>query len=636
MHRSTGPKTPKQRRSAASTPKVPRDYPWEVLGLVAKDLCEQLGMENELSTVLGVVRSRDVDRLQALSKEWSLRSIDQTSVGETRYLLSSLIRKYPLSHDKAALREAALSKLREAELTCSAFNTRGWKALFTDGHASPFLMDSREFVERVLGNAPETGWLASRHGPGADTDSHGLVSLYDKYSNWPYHVTRAARGYARQLIASDERWLGALEDSYRERFNIERWRILDWEKFWDSVLCLEETNKVTTVPKDGRTDRPIAIEPRMNLMLQLGIEGVIRQNLKRWGIDLDSQVQNQLLAREGSLRKDADTPVTLDLSNASDTVSLRIVKLLFPKAWYELIVALRSPKGIFPNSAVLRYSKLSSMGNGATFAIEALVFASACYAASKYTYGRWLHGEISVFGDDIVVPQAMSPLTRLLLEQYGFIVNEAKSFEDGNRRESCGTDWVAGINVRPVFLWEEPVGICAILNDLNRLTRWAALRDCTLPATTEYLMRFIPQWARIYGPLSDETFDGWIHSADPRHRGFDKPVGLNPPAYVSGVNKHPWTFRHGCISEMPIKRSKNDGKSFFFRKLMAQLRTREVEEPLFSTKAQKLLVRHLKAGGSVFDLLSKDTRVCTSIRYCHSWQTEYHNYDPRVPKGTPV
>lgn len=588
--------------------KVDKDYPWQCLLHLAADLCSQMDDKEGLSVIHATVRSRDSAKLASLAKEWSLQCIDDSLIGECRYLLGSLIKKYPLSNDRVSLRNEAIKKLDEAEAHCSLFNRKGYKRLFTEGVASTFLLDSKEFIEKVIGYLPDLDWTESRHGPGADTDSHGKTSLYDKYSAWPYHVTSEALGLARSLILSDARWLGALENSYRERYNIEKYCILDWDLFWQRIFIVKQYNKVTTVPKDGQTDRPIAIEPRMNLMLQLGVDGFIRTKLKRWGIDLDSQLKNMDLAKQGSLRFDADSPVTLDLSNASDTISLRIVKLLFPRPWYRLLVALRSPKGIFPDGRRLRYSKLSSMGNGATFAVESLVYAAVCYAASKYTYGYWNRDNISIFGDDIIVPQAMCGLTTTLLKAYGFILNEHKCFVSGNRRESCGADWIAGRNVRPVFLKEKPATVRHLYCDLNRIHRWATQRGLETPTFNSYLLRFIPVRYRLYGPLSDEEFDSWIHSPV-SNRSYGK------------SKDHLYSFRFNAISERSV--SRRGRTDFLFRKLMAQLRVFSSNSSQFQTKSSSSINLHLKIGGSVFDVLDRRTTLRLGKRVCHYWQNEY-------------
>lgn len=598
---------------------APKQYAWELLDRLVTDLSEWLP-ESDQVLVSGIARSRNFARYLALGERWGLQSINNsnpefaTPEMAAKLLLGAVIKKYPFSGSDTVKRDAALEVVRATNRTCSVFNRTGWKRLFVDGRPSVELRFMREFVERVIGfNLPEEAGLLtewSRHGPGSDTATLlRRISKYDKYSEWPYRVTARSREYARRFIISDERWFGALEDSYRRRNHIPMWSILNWDVFWQDVFVETDTNRITTVPKDGQKDRPIAIEPRLNLMLQLGVDGFVRRRLKRWGINLDSQEKNQRLAYLGSVRTDADCPVTIDLSNASDTVSLRLVKLLFPKDWYEYLCDLRCPNGILPGQAKLRYSKLSSMGNGYTFAIESLIFGAACYAAMKVSGLRWDQEVVSVFGDDIIVPQsACAPLMNLL-HVCGFSLNQDKSFVHGNVRESCGTDWVAGTNVRPVLVDTVPHTVCDFYVHRNQLKRWAQLHlACTLDATESYLISKIPESLRLWGPLSDKEYGSYLHT--------EVPCGWTTK---SSGKKTAWSYHHEYVSCRIKPQRAHD---FLFRKLMHELRpTGEVENQW--TK------RKLVSGGSRFTVSLRDSVVYSvGVRCTPIWSSEYNGaYD---------
>lgn len=593
---------------------VSRDYPWKLLGRLTTDLTEWLP-DVDRQEVIGIVRSRNFDRYLSLGERWGLQSINSTHEAPTpgmaaKLLLSAVIKKYPFEGNDTEKRDVALTKVRATNQTCSCFNRQGWKRLFTDGHPSPELFYMREFISKVIGfSLPDgsqiTEW--SRHGPGSDTATLlGNNSTYVKYKDWPYRVSARCQEYARNLILADERWLGALEDSYRRKYHINMWEILDWNTFWDTVFVTTEANKVTTVPKDGRQDRPIAIEPRLNLMLQLGVDGFIRKRLKRWGIDMDSQVVNQYLAYEGSIRKDADSPVTIDLSNASDTISLRLVKLLFPQEWYDYLCATRCRFGLMPDGSKLRYSKLSSMGNGYTFAVETLIFSATCYAAMKVSGIKWSHDNVSVFGDDIIVPQSASSALINLLQACGLEVNETKSFLDGNVRESCGSDWVSGVNMRPVFVKTIPETVCDLYTVRNLILRWGKLHIASaMLESTSYIESLIPKAFKLYGPYSDEEFSSYLHSSIARGWASDK---------------HPngglclWSYHFEYIACQP---KSFGGNEFLFRKLMHTLRPTGIVE-------NHWLKRKFESGGSRFAITKRD-RVAyhKRIRNLPEWKSVY-------------
>lgn len=175
-----------------------------------------------------------------------------------------------------------------------------------------------------------------------------------------------------------------------------------WHPAWKRSLCSEEGpmalklvigNRVTTVPKNYKVDRVIAVEPDMNMYVQKGIAAMIRSRLKRAGMDLNSQERNQRLARVGSV---AGTLATIDLSMASDTVALELVRSLYPPHWCSALEQCRSSQGVLPSGETVLYRKFSSMGNGYTFEMESSIFGfSLCQCAKSLD---WKHIESSAMG----------------------------------------------------------------------------------------------------------------------------------------------------------------------------------------------------------------------------------------------
>jgi hypothetical protein len=377
---------------------------------------------------------------------------------------------------------------------------------------------AKAYCQDLLGSCPETDDIAMgvKHGPGVAIGStRGFESSYYKFSRWPYRVSPRARSLLQDVIRSDERWLGALEDSYRTRYGIAFWAILNWEVFWDRVLEDCPFNRITTVPKDGTRDRPIAVEPVGSVYLQLGIERVIRSRLKLAGLDLNDQTPNQRLAREGSLDQTPKGPVTIDLSNASDTVSWELVRAVFPPDWFSLLDSVRSPYGVLPDGTALRYAKFSSMGNGVTFVLESLVF----FCLAKSVSIRFGHPDdasrIRAYGDDIVVPKYLWVILKYYLEAWGFHVNMKKSFTQGPVRESCGSDYYYGINVRPIFLKKIPDEIDELIGLRNRLHRWFVLRlGEGVPLSLDcFFLKHIERGESLpIGPESDTEMDSYWHS----------------------------------------------------------------------------------------------------------------------------
>lgn len=235
------------------------------------------------------------------------------------------------------------------------------------------------------------------------------------------------------------------------------------EGFGISLGC-----NLTTVPKDARMDRVIAIEPDVNVRLQGAMGAVLEKRLSRMGIHLDTQQSfNRLLARQGSID---GSLATIDLRRASDSLSDVLLRHILPSWVYELIKAYSSP--IVKDGAVLSGRVVLTMGNGITFPLQTLIFAAAAFTACRLVgVIPRINENVAVFGDDIIVPTEAYDAAVELLTQMGCTVNDSKSFADGPFRESCGADWYEGYLVRPFMprgdLFNDAQTLCSAFNQAN-------------------------------------------------------------------------------------------------------------------------------------------------------------------------
>jgi hypothetical protein len=221
----------------------------------------------------------------------------------------------------------------------------------------------------------------------------------------------------------------------------------------------ERPVRVITVPKTLKTPRIIAIEPTCMQYMQQGISRLLVDYIERdenISIGFLDQLPNQQMAKSGSALQDL---ATLDLSEASDRVSNRLVSELFScfPSLHEGIQACRSSKADVPGYGKISLTKFASMGSALCFPVEAMVFYSIIFysiAKSKgYYVGRPLpkFGNLStkvrVYGDDIIVPVDYVSTVIDNLESFGFKVNHNKSFWTGKFRESCGKEYYDGSDV---------------------------------------------------------------------------------------------------------------------------------------------------------------------------------------------
>jgi hypothetical protein len=240
-------------------------------------------------------------------------------------------------------------------------------------------------------------------------------------------------------------------------------------------------SKIVTVPKDARTDRVIAIEPQLNMFFQKGIGGLIRRRLLKAGCDLNDQTMNQRLALLGS---QTGHLATIDLANASDSISRVLVEQLLPEEWLLPLKCVRCTHTDFPSDGEKDSSptykgkstpwflqKFSSMGNGYTFELESLIFLALGRACARY-YGV-VDQTVSVYGDDIVVGTDLAPHYISLLAEVGFKTNTDKTFVTGSFRESCGKHYFAGSDVTPYYLKHKIDSQESVLKYANSIRRLA-------------------------------------------------------------------------------------------------------------------------------------------------------------------
>ncbi len=221
----------------------------------------------------------------------------------------------------------------------------------------------------------------------------------------------------------------------------------------------ELPSRVVSVPKTQKTPRIIAIEPSSVQYVQQGILEAIsrhtRQSYLNEFIGSDSQEPNQLLAQVGS---SDGSLATLDLSEASDRVSLRLVSTLLAKnnLLREAVLACRSERADVPGHGVIPLAKFASMGSALCFPFEAMVFLTICFLGIEREQGyrftskadiMAFSGRVRIYGDDIIIPIEYVHTVVDLLEHFGAKVGRHKSFWIGRFRESCGKDYYAGQDV---------------------------------------------------------------------------------------------------------------------------------------------------------------------------------------------
>lgn len=515
------------------------------VGEVYLAICEEVNSPISLGAWLRF----KYDQKSLSEMEFPIRDYTESERFRKDYLVVSYLSKYKHLSTGVDLEAAALQKFESSEVQCREANVRIRSARYgrLNNVPSSELFTAKRKIADLLG--PYSAFLLEHGvgwGPGATDDLRRREAALDtKIHKVPISVTRDAKPLIEQMIREDIHWSAAI-------LRVEQGAI---EGPFSFVNVFQETEYcvIDLVPKNAKTHRVIAKEPRANAFLQKGFGAYFRKRLKRVGIDLDNQEANQ----RGAYRSYFDELSTLDLKAASDSMSIELVYELLPVDWAMALDECRSKWAKLPSGKVIRLEKFSSMGNGFTFELESLLF-WALASSVKETLSAG--GEVLVYGDDLIVSRTIAKEVINLLSFVGFTTNEDKTFIDGNFFESCGRHYFQGVDVTPVYQKEALDSLSEQIRAGNRLIRYAfqhrvSRLDSTVRRSWAYLVKhslsFEPQI-----PLGVEGDDGWLVPATHFSPvGQDLNLGLRCKVVARSVRRFPahepsllsWTLRRGVL-----------------------------------------------------------------------------------------
>jgi len=218
------------------------------------------------------------------------------------------------------------------------------------------------------------------------------------------------------------------------------------------------------------------MEPVLKQFFQQGLNTALRDSISRCSVlrgclALSDQARNQSACVEGSL---TGKIATIDLSAASDRLSLQLVKKIFASKtlFIEDLERTRSSY-VQIDKSVHKLRKYAGMGNATTFPVQSVAFAclAICSILSKDrlrpTLGNVMRASrvLRVYGDDITIPSEYVASLDTWLTFYGLKINHKKSFSTGFFRESCGVDAFRGQDVTPLYVKSLP-GLLLSKSDL--------------------------------------------------------------------------------------------------------------------------------------------------------------------------
>jgi len=134
--------------------------------------------------------------------------------------------------------------------------------------------------------------------------------------------------------------------------------------------------KLIAVPKDSRGPRLISAEPLEYQFFQQGLGRALtlyveQHPLTKGLVNFTRQSVNQEMATFASKTGEW---ATIDLKDASDRVSLALVRAIFPDHVLEALEATRTSATSLPNGEIVEFKKFAPMGSALCFPVEALTF----------------------------------------------------------------------------------------------------------------------------------------------------------------------------------------------------------------------------------------------------------------------
>lgn len=356
----------------------------------------------------------------------------------------------------------------DPEFNTTAF--RGWQEveekLQTLSFAPNDVANLRGIIRELLPPI-QVDHLYPKFGPGKVAEQ-GVLDVYDKLFSLLDHP-RLAFAFARERPGR----------SRDEGFSCRETVDTQGDRSRDSA-------RQKFVPKDITKSRTISMEPNTFMYFQQEVmrwmvNSMEKGEIRRF-VNLRDQTTSQEAAVHGSLYFSTDT---IDLSSASDSVSVELVRSVFPPDYLFYMMATRSSRvELYDGSSIVDVKKFAPMGSAVCFPTQCIIFTAIClYAAlavsSQEDAGVRVYsaGQIRkfirtgfwnarspnspftrkleppvVYGDDIAVDSRTTGIVTAILARFGFTVNRSKSFTGSQSfRESCGVFAFEGQNVTPVM-----------------------------------------------------------------------------------------------------------------------------------------------------------------------------------------
>lgn len=456
---------------------------WTVWGSLARDLGKELfdpaAEQSPLKRLNKVIEERDTCGARRLY--WPNYHVLDAQQAKVYYQLESFLKRWTLSDDvytETELQERTLEEFIETQS----------KVLRS--------LDETPVLTRVLDGAKK---LCSEILGGYDVEEHKRRCRFG---------SKAAFGLKRKDAYLHNR-IPKLSATKQQVKVFGKW--LEDDPQLLKILGSNKSRKIrttnylvlTVVPKSWKAGRTIVPDTVLGGFVANGLGDMISERLRvNAGLDISRKTAEH--RRMACYASKTGHLTTADMSKASDRISWPLLRRILPNDWLDVIDADRVHKVVFSHRNPVTRAEIRTtdvkvhspllMGKGYTFPLQTLVFYSLLQSIAALTG----EGEsyISVYGDDLIYPSRMHHYVSSIFPRLGLLLNEGKTFSTkadrglsshkGCFRESCGGDYLRGVDIRPYMpqgasgdnlLPEESVGqaeycglVYTILNGL--LSRW--------------------------------------------------------------------------------------------------------------------------------------------------------------------
>lgn len=317
-----------------------------------------------------------------------------------------------------------------------------------------------------------------------------------------------------------------------ELFNL----VPEWFKWispdeWSRTF--KRRSKMVLVPKTATSLRSICMEPATLQYWQKSVMKAFDKVFKNSSLCLHVKLDKQSVSRKWALiASSTGLYSTIDFSAASDSVLLELVEKIFPWKVLRVLIAVRSLEIELPNKEVITPIKYAPMGSSVTFHLECTIFCCACQmACERMRVEPTVEDPIYVdYGDDIICRNDILPCVLEILQEWGFVVNERKSFTRNTFRESCGIFAYKGTDITTPMIPRDYCGLSPLSSskkkdnkkqksnkDSETPFRAAQLEMLTSLANQffvsdmwmarAYVLSFLKDKAILYTPFEDEFLE---------------------------------------------------------------------------------------------------------------------------------